>query len=137
MPTDSMRTLKYFFTDAVKNKSRFHQLDFIGAFLQIKFKNRVFVKLYIRYADNFPEYSNYLVRVLRLLKYMYGITNSGCCSWWVNRMVSWSRLHSISISDIYILQVCTRWGGVLFYIMFMTVSIGIILKLLDNSLWTL
>ena len=54
--TASMRTLKYFLTDSTKQKARVHQLDFIGAFLQEKAKNRVFVKLDSRYADNFPEY---------------------------------------------------------------------------------
>ena len=44
-PTASMRTLKYFFEDAVKNKERVQQLYFIGAFLQERVNNRVFVKL--------------------------------------------------------------------------------------------
>ena len=52
-------------------------MKFIGAFLQSKVKNRVFVKLDSRYADYFPEYSNYLGRALILLKYMYGMTNYG------------------------------------------------------------
>ena len=56
-PTASMRTKNYFLADAVKHKARFHQPDFIGAFLQAKVKNRAFVKLDIRYADYFPEYS--------------------------------------------------------------------------------
>ena len=42
-PTESMRTLKYFLSDAAKHKVRVHQLSFIGAFLQAKVKNRVFV----------------------------------------------------------------------------------------------
>ena len=50
-PTASMRTLKYFLADATKHKARVHQLDFIGAFLQAKVKNRVFVNLNIRYTD--------------------------------------------------------------------------------------
>ena len=54
-----------------------HHLDFIGAFLHAKFKNRIFVKLDIRYAEYFPEYSSYFGRALRLLKYMYGMTNYG------------------------------------------------------------
>ena len=33
-PTASMRTLKYFLADATKQKTRVHQLYFIGAFLQ-------------------------------------------------------------------------------------------------------
>ena len=49
-----MRTLKYFLADSAKYKTRVHQLDFIGAFLQANVKNRVFVKLYMRYAAYFP-----------------------------------------------------------------------------------
>ena len=58
-PTDSMRTLKYFPADTAKHKSRVHQLDFIGAFLQVKVKNIVFVKLDMRCVDYFPEYAQY------------------------------------------------------------------------------
>ena len=76
-PIASMRTFKYFLSDAVKYKARFHQLDFIGSFLQAKFKNRVFVKLDSRYAEYFIEFSNYFGRALIILKYMYGMTNSG------------------------------------------------------------
>ena len=76
-PTASMRTLEYFLADAAKHKARAHQLDFIGAFLQAKVKNIVFVKLDIRYTDYFPEYAKYFGRTLRLLNSMYGITNSG------------------------------------------------------------
>ena len=54
-PTVSMRTFKYFLADAAKHKSRVHQLDFIGAFFQAKVKNRVFVKLDIRYTDYFQN----------------------------------------------------------------------------------
>ena len=50
-PTAYMITLKYFLADAAKHKARVHQLDFFGAFLQAKVKNRVFVKLDIRYTD--------------------------------------------------------------------------------------
>ena len=76
-PTASMRTLKYFLVDATKHKARFHPLDFIGALLQEKVKNRVFVKLDIRCTDYFPEYSKYFGIASILLKSMYGITNSG------------------------------------------------------------
>ena len=76
-PTASMRTLKYFLADAAKHKSRVHQIDFIEAFLQAKVKNRVFVKLDMRYADYFPGYAKYFGRALKLLKSMYGMTNSG------------------------------------------------------------
>ena len=76
-PTASMRTLEYFLADAAKHKARFHQLDFIGAFLKGKVKYRVFVKLDIMYTDYFPEYAQYFGRALRLLKSVYGMTNSG------------------------------------------------------------
>ena len=76
-PTASMRTLKYFLADATKHKEKFHQLDFIGSFLQAKVNNRVFVKLDIRYTDYFPEYAKYFGRALKLFKSMYGMTNSG------------------------------------------------------------
>ena len=46
--------MKYFLEDATKHKARVHQLDFIGALLQAKVKNRVFVKLDSRYIDYFP-----------------------------------------------------------------------------------
>ena len=52
-PASSIRTLKKFLSDSVKNKARVHQLDFIGELLQEKFKYRVFVKLDSRYADYF------------------------------------------------------------------------------------
>ena len=76
-PRASMRTLKYFLADAAKHKARVHQLDFIGAFLQANVKDRAFVKLDMRYAGYFPEYSQYFGRALKLLKSMYGMTTSG------------------------------------------------------------
>ena len=53
-PTASMRTLKYFLADAVRNNTIIHQLDFIGVLLQARVKNRIFVKLDSRYAEYFP-----------------------------------------------------------------------------------
>ena len=76
-PTASMRALKYFLADAAKHKARVQQLYFIGALLQAKFKNRLFFKLDMRYADYFQEYAQYFGRALKLLKSMYGMTNSG------------------------------------------------------------
>ena len=63
--------------DAIKHKAKVYKLNFIGAFLQEKFKNRVFVKLDSSYSDYFPEYSSFFGGALILLKYMYGMTNSG------------------------------------------------------------
>ena len=82
-----MRTLNYFLADAAKHKARVHQLDFIGSFLQAKVKNRVFVKLDMRYADYFPEYSQYFGRALKLLKFMYVMTNSS--KLFANELTEW------------------------------------------------
>ena len=60
-----------------KNKARVHQLYFIGAFLQATVNNIVFVKLDMMYEDYFPEYAQYFGRALKLLKSMYGMSNSG------------------------------------------------------------
>ena len=73
--TASMRTLKYFLEDAAKHKARVHQFDIIGAFLHAKVKNKVFVKLDMRYADYFPEYAQYFGGALRFLNSMYDMTN--------------------------------------------------------------
>ena len=70
-------TLKHLLAYSPKNKSRVHKLDFIQEFLQAKVKNRVFVNLDSRYTDYFPEYAKYFGRALRLLKSIYGMTNSG------------------------------------------------------------
>ena len=45
--------------------------------MQDKVKNMVFVKLDIRYTYYFPEYAQYFGRALRLLKSLYGMSNSG------------------------------------------------------------
>ena len=76
-PTAFMITLRYSLANGTKHKARAHQLDFIGAFLQETFENRVFVKMDIRYLYYSPEYSVYSGRALILLKSMYGMTNYG------------------------------------------------------------
>ena len=104
LPTVSMRTLKYFLADASKHKARVHQLDFIGAFLQAKVKNRVFVILNMRYAAYFPGYSQYFGRALKLLKSMYGMTNSG--KLFADELTEWlieKRFCAITMSDVNIL----------------------------------
>ena len=49
--TASMRTLKNFLEDETKQKERVHQLYLVGAFLQAKVKNTVFVNLDSRYTE--------------------------------------------------------------------------------------
>ena len=100
-PKSSMRTLKYFLSDAAKHKARVHQLDFIGAFLQARVNNRVFVNFDIRYTDYFPEYSKYFGRALRLLKSMYSMTNSG--KLFVDEVTEW--LHEAGLSNLYVIYI--------------------------------
>ena len=137
-PTDSMSTLRYFLADAIKHKARMYQLDFIVTFLQEYFKNRVFVKLDSRYADYFPEYSNYFGRALRLLKYIYGMTNS--VKLFADELTEWilkagfiQYQCQMSIYSKYALDV----GKLLFCLTLMTVYIDIYLNPLGNGLWIL
>ena len=44
-PTAFVRTFKYFLANVFKHKVPVYQLDFIGAFLQEKVNNSLFVKL--------------------------------------------------------------------------------------------
>ena len=77
VPTELIRTLKYFLLDNTKQKERLHQVDFIWAFLQVNVKHRVFKKLDSRYVEYLPEYANYFGRPLRLKKSTCGMNNSG------------------------------------------------------------
>ena len=99
-----MITLNYFLADAAKHKARVHQLDFIGAFLQANVKNRVFVKLDMRYAAYFIEYTQYFGRALKLLKSMYGMTNSGkLFADELTECLIKRRIYSITMSDLHLL----------------------------------
>ena len=88
LTTGYTRPLKCFLSYSVKNKERVHSLDFIGAFLKVVVNNRIFVNLDSRYADYFPEYSNYFGRTLISLKALYGMTNSG--KLFVDALTEWT-----------------------------------------------
>ena len=130
-----MRTLKYFLADSAKHKTRVHQLYFIAAFLQAKVKNRVFVKLDIRYTYYFPECEKYSGRALILLKFVYGMTNSGklfsdeLTEWLLEAGFIQSNVRFISIISMHQMD-----QKLLYYLMLMTVSIGIRMKILENGL---
>ena len=133
-----MRTLKYFLADAAKYRARVHQLDFIGTFLQAKVNNRVFVKLDMRYAEYFPEYSQYFGRALKLLKSMYGMTNSGklfadeLTEWLIEEVFCNHNVRCPSTISMHLMNPI-----LLFYLMLMIVSTGIEMKILENGLLTL
>ena len=96
------------------------------------------MKLDSRYADYFPEYSNYFVRALRLLKSMYIMTNSG--KLFADELTKWLLeagfiLYQFQMSIYY--KYALDEKKMLSYLMMMTVSIGILMKLLDNGLWIL
>ena len=106
--------------------------------MQAKVKNRVFVKLDSRYADYFPEYSNYFGRALILLKSMYGMINYGklfayeLTEWLLELGFIQSKCH-MSIYYKY----ASDGTKIIVYLMLMTVYIGILLKLSENGLWIL
>ena len=64
-----------------------YQLDLIRSLLQGKVNIRVFVNMDSKYADYFPEYSNYFGNFLRLLMSMYGMTN--CGKLFVDKLTQW------------------------------------------------
>ena len=123
------------FNLACKNSPRVHQLDFIGAFLQAKLNNIFFVKLDIRYTDYFPEYAQYFGRSLRLLKSMYGMTNSG--KLFSDELTEWLLeagfiQYQCQMSIYY--KYAPDGSKIVVYFMLMIVSIGIQMKILENSL---
>ena len=89
------------------------------------------MKLGSRYADYSPEYSNYFGIALRLLKYMYGMTNSG--NLFSDESTEWF-LESGLIKSQYQMFIdykCAPYGTkMLFCIMLMNLSIGIFMNLL-------
>ena len=106
--------------------------------MQEKVKNIVFVKMDSRYVDYFPEYSNYFVRALRLLRSMYGMTYSG--ELFAYELTEWlleaGFIQSQCKMSIYY-NYAPDGKKLLSYLMLMTVSIDIYLKLLENGLWIL
>ena len=76
-PTASFRAMKMFLADAARLKVRVRQLDFIGAYLQSKARGRIFVRMPAIYGELWPEFKAYSGVPLRLLKSMYGMTQSG------------------------------------------------------------
>ena len=91
-----------------------------------------------RYSDYFPEYSNYFGIALRLLKYMYGMTNSGKLS--DDELTEWS-LETYFIQSQHQMSIYYKYAPyekkLLFYLILMIVSIGTLLKLLKNGFWML
>ena len=132
--TASMRTLKYFLAYAAKHKARFHQLYFIGAFLQAKVKNWVFVKLDIRYTYYFPEYAQYFGRALILLNSMYVMTNSG--KLFADELTEWL-LEAGFIQSQFQMSIYYKYAPdgskIVLYLMLMIVYIGIQMNILENG----
>ena len=131
-----MRTLKYYLSDSTKHKETVHQLDFIGALLQAKINNRVFINLDIRYKDYSQEYAKYFGRALILLKSMYDMTNFGklfddeSTEWLLEADCNQSQCQ-MSIYYKY----APDGSNVLYYLMMMAVSIGVQMRILEDILW--
>ena len=101
--------------------------------MQAKVKNIVFVKLDISYTDYFLEYAKYFGRALRLLKSMYGMTNSG--NLFDDELTEWlleaGFIQSQCQTSIYY-KYAPDGSIFLSYLMLMTMSIGIQMKILDH-----
>ena len=103
--------------------------------MQAKFNNRVFVKLDSRYTDYFPEYVRYFGRYLILLKSMYGMTNSG--KLFADYLTEWlleaglSNLNDRYLSIIFMHEMDQK---LFYYLILITVSIGIQMNILENGL---
>ena len=97
-----------------------------------KFNNNVFVKFDSRYEDYFQSYSSYFGRALRLLKYMYGITNYG--KLFADELIE-LLLEAVCIQCQFQMSIYYKYAPdrkiLLFHIMLMNVSIGILLNLLE------
>ena len=89
----------------------------------------------MRYADYFPEYIQYFGRALKLLKSMYGMTNSG--KLFTDELTEWlikeGYVQSQCQMSIYYKYTPDGYKIVL-YIMLMIVSTGIQIKILENGL---
>ena len=77
-PIGNFRDLKIFLAFAAHYKCRVHQLDFIGAFLQAIAKNRTFTTLPTEWKELFPDLADWFGTPLKLLKSIYGSTDSTC-----------------------------------------------------------
>ena len=89
----------------------------------------------IRYTDYFPEYAKYFGRSLKLLKSMYGMTNSG--KLFADELTEWllevGFIQSQCQMSIYY-KYAPYGSKVLYYLMLTIVSIGIKMKILENGL---
>jgi len=83
----AIRTVKMFLALATSMKRRVKQGDFVGAYLQAKARNRIFVKLDPRYKEYFPDLAKWFGVPLRLKKCMYGVTFSG--KFWSLELSDW------------------------------------------------
>ena len=75
-PVGNFRGLRIFLCFAARLKCRIYQLDFVGAFLQAKAKNRVFTILPAEWKEFYPDLAEWFGTPLRLLKSIYGSTDS-------------------------------------------------------------
>ncbi len=76
-PTASTQLLTCFLADAIRNRSKIYQLDFIQAFIQSDTKRHIFHILDKVYATFCPKLSNHIGCPLRLKKCLYGADFSG------------------------------------------------------------
>ncbi|MGH7954550.1 MAG: reverse transcriptase domain-containing protein, partial [Gloeomargaritales cyanobacterium] len=106
-PTASVKLLKVYLAHAARMKCRVKQLDFIGAFLQASVRERIFIKLPVKYGELFPEYAHFCGRPLRLNKSMYGMIHSG--RFWWQELLEWLLSNGFNSSAVH---PCLLWKKV-------------------------
>ena len=85
----------------------------------------------------FPEYSQYFGRALKLLKSMYGMTNSGklfadeLTEWLMKKVLCHHNIRCTSTISMHLMD-----PRFLFYNMLMIVCTGMQMKILENGLLT-
>ena len=73
------KTVKIFLCRAAKLKKQVIQIDFVGAFLQARVKQRLFVTLPAEFESYFPEFKDYFGKPQLLDKAMYGTSIASKC----------------------------------------------------------
>ena len=115
----SMRTVKMFLALACSFKRRVKQGDFVGAYLQAKVRERIFISLDRRYAQYFPDLSEYFGRPLLLNRGIYGLAASG--KFWNEEFSEWLRaegFHQSTADTTYFIKYYTdgSWVRLIFYV---------------------
>lgn len=89
----SQRTVRTFIAFSTSMQRRPKQLDFIGAYLQDRMRERVFIRLQKEFSPFFITIQKYFSRPLLLKKTIYGLTVSA--KYWNEELIKWLKNNNI------------------------------------------